>query len=1030
MKIKLKIYILLVLFLSSFSAFTQEIGAVWVTIDDISILKSQKSNKEILKYNSVQLQKIITSYNIDKIIPAFPNSKNPELLKVYEFQCKCNSSYLAQELGKFGLGISKPQEAPKYELLDQPNDYNLAFTSDYALDLINAKEAWDISKGDSTIVIAISDANFKITNQELSGKLQYVEPNLSNPNITHGTQVAITAAGKTNNGYGKSSIGWNSGLKLYSMGYNQILKASYDGAKVINMSWASGCSLNSYCQIVIDEIYKNGTILVASAGNGNTCGASDKLVYPSAYNHVISVTSIGINDNHEYISNGNTLTHQHNSTVDIAAPGYAVPAIGPNGGAGYVYGTSFAAPLVSGTIALMLEVNPCLTAEQVETILKETSTNIDTKNPNYVGIIGAGRLNAGEALKKVKQLKKISLSYAEKDYSCQTETRNITLLADGGISPYTFYINNVPCSNSLDSIADGTYTITLKDSVGCKTDSLITIGNSNKSVVNYDYTGNVIINSPSFNFNDLNGDGLIKIKGSITITEGTSFEISGKRIEFAYNKGQFLGINIEKNAELNIIKNTSIKGLSSCPTKWDGINISPGTAGIKGGKLNLDYVNIYDAKTGVNTQPNDTTLKGLNYGTLSITNSVFTSNSIGVNLLSNQNTVDSNLIQKTIFLNIDTTLINPIHVQLTNTSNIAFLKNRFFGNLLTHNNKGTAIKSQNSNLFFSENLDNDLLSLSSNGNEFYNLNLGIKTNHTDFKIHDIEIVGSYFSNVNEAISLDKYCNGMINHNEIDVPIGNTNTKNYGISISLNSSLIITDNLFTTTNHSPTNQFGVIMNNSDTNKIDIYGNDFTGNFTVANLFVGNNLKTFVDCNKYSGNNEHHWLVQSGKLGDQSGTDVNGQFLIYKNEFNKCIENNTEIELELNSTGFIYQSKEVYMPTKTAPEVVKKVIIKNGEDNQCRNYFDPTPPIKIIEEEIIEAGASIFPNPTNEITHISWHETDIDEISIYNMNGKLEKTAIVSGTNGTFEINNLTNGVYLVKLAFQGNVFKTEKLVVER
>ena len=1027
----MKLYLLFIFLITSFCSFSQGNGAVWATVEDITLLKIQKTNTEKVRYTSSKIQKVVDLFKINKIIPAFPNSKDTILLKVYEFQCDCNSSYLSQALDQFGEGISKPEEAPQYELLNQPNDYNLAFATDYALDLINAKGAWEISKGDSSIVIAISDANFKITNQELVGKIQYIEPNLTNPNIAHGTQVAITAAGKTDNNYGKSSIGWNSGLKLYSMGYNQILQASYDGAKVINMSWASGCSLNSYCQTVIDEIYKNGTILVASAGNGNTCGTPDRLVYPSAYNHVISVTSIGSNDNHEYLSNGTVFSHQHNATVDISAPGYGIPVIGPNGGANCVYGTSFAAPYVTGTIALMLEVNPCLTSEQIETILKESSTNIDDKNPSYIGLLGAGRLNAGEALRRTKLLKKLSLSVIDKDYSCQTETRKLTLAADGGIAPYSFSINNITCSTSLDSISDGIYTITLKDSLGCKTDTLVTIGDINKASVNYDFTGNVIINSPSFNLVDKNGDGIIKVKGNITIKEGTNFEISGKRVEFAYDKGKFIGITIERNAELSINKNSIIKGLSTCPTKWDGIILSPGINGTKAAKLHLDYVNMYDAKTGVSTLPIDTTVKGLNYGTFSITNSVFTNNLIGVNLFSNNITTDSNFIEKTIFLTLDSTIINPIHIQLTNASNSVFLKNRFFGNLeVTPNNKGTAIQSKNSNLYFSESKGEDLLSLSSNGNEFYNLSYGIKTNNTDSNEHTIKILGSYFSNVNEAILLDSFSIGMINHNEIDVPIGSFSKKNYGISISSNSSLVITDNIFTTSNLSPNNQFGVIMTNTDTNKMDVYRNDFTGNFTAANLFVGNNLKTFIDCNKYSGKSEHHWLIQSGKLGDQSGTDVNGQFLIYKNEFNNCIDDKSEIELELNSTGFVYQSKEVFMPTRTALEVVKKVILKNGEDNQCRNFYDNTPPIKTVEEEIVEAGASIFPNPTTEISHVKWHETDLDEISIYNMFGKLEKTAIVSGENGIFEINNLTNGIYLVKLAYKGIVFKTEKLVVER
>ena len=1032
-KIQLKTYLFLVILLTAFCSFSQNKGAVWATIEDISILKKTNNNKnENSRFQNSLIQKISTLYKITSIVPAFPNSENSELKKVYEFQCDCNQAYLSQFLEKFGNGISKPQEAPNFELLEEPNDYNLSFVKDYALDLINAKDAWGISKGDSNIVIGISDANFKASNQELAGKIQYIDPLLNNPDVTHGTEVAITAAGKTNNNYGKSSIGYNSGLKLYGMGYNQILQASQDGVKVINMSWASGCSFNSYCQQVIDEIYKNGTILVASAGNGNTCGTPDRLVYPSAYNHVISVTSIGINDNHEYKNgSGVTMTHQHNSTVDISAPGYAIPVIGPNGGANYVYGTSFAAPLVTGTIALMLEVNPCLTAEQIEKILKESSTNIDDKNPTYIGIIGAGRLNAGEALRRVKMLKNLNLNISETNYSCQTETRKVTLAANGGTAPYSYSINNTACNSVLDSIKDGTYVITLKDSIGCKTDTTITIGNINKISSNFDYIGTVLINSPTFDFSDKNGDGIIKVKGNIVIGNGTNYEILSKRIEFGYNKGEFLGITVEKNASLSILKNSSLKGLSTCPTEWNGINIEPGNNEENAGQLKLDYVNIYNSKIAINTEPIDSINDTIKCGTFTISNSVFTNNKIGINLFSNKNTTDSSYIQKTIFLNDDSTNINPIHISVTNANTFALLKNRFFGNLkIPQENKGIAINSKNSNVYLAENLNKDLFSITPNGNEFYNLSIGIKTSHSDEKTHSIQILSSYFSNVNEAIILDKYSNGMINHNEIDVPIGKVATKSFGVSVNSNSSIVVTDNLFTTTNLSPYYQYGVIMKNSDTNKMDVYRNDFTGNFTVANLFEGNNLKTFVDCNTYSGKNENHWFVQDGKLGDQSGMDVNGQFLIYKNEFNKCIDDNPEIALDLNSTGFIYQSKEVYMPTKTAPEIVKHIILKNAEDNQCRNFYDPTPPIKTIDEELKEAGASIYPNPTSEISHVNWHETDIDEISIYNMTGKLEKTAIVSGTNGSFEINNLVNGVYLIKLSFKGLVFKTEKLVVER
>jgi hypothetical protein len=1028
----LKFYLFFTFSVIHLCLFSQENGAVWANIEDISILKQTKRKTEEAKYNSPQLQKIVTLYKITKIIPAFPNSKDPILKNVFEFQCNCNSAYLSQALGKFGEGISKPEEAPKFEFLTQPNDYNLAFANDYSLDLINAKEAWDITKGDSTVVIAISDANFKIENLELAGKVQYLEPNIANPNIAHGTQVAITAAGRTDNNYGKSSIGWNSGLTLYSTGYDQILKASNDGAKIINMSWASGCVFNSYCQSVIDEIYQNGTILVASAGNGNTCGTADQLVYPSAFNHVISVTSIGSDDNHEYLSSGILTSHQHNSTVDISAPGYAIPVIGPNGGAKYVYGTSFAAPLVSGTIALMLAVNPCLTFEQVEQILKETSTNIDAENPNYIGLIGAGRLNAGEALKRVNDMKKLSLTVSEQSYSCQTETRKVSLFAEGGFSPYTYSINNTTCNSTLDSISDGTYTIALIDSVGCIKDTVITIGDLNQKKVNYDYSGNISVNSPSFDLSDQNGDGIIKIKGNISISEGVNYEISDKHIEFGYNNGQFLGIKVEQDATLKIDKNSILKGLCSCPTIWDGIIVAPGYNGINSGSLSLDSTNIYDAKIAVNNEPSDTTIKNnLTYGKVSISNSVFTKNKVGINLSSSNNSLDTNLIVNSIFIFDDSTFIDPVHINISNVDNLHLLKNRFFGTLLlNYENKGTAVRSSNSNVYISEKLHEDVFSLSTEGNEFYNLLSGIITNNTDKHPHTIEILSNYFANVNHAIILDNYSTGLINHNEINVPAGKINSDNYGISLESTGSIVITDNVFTTSNQLPFNQFGILMNNCDTNEIQIYRNEFSGNFTVANLIQGNNLNTFINCNKYTGNNEHHWSIKSGKLNNQNGTDINGQYLIYKNEFNKCINNNLEIELDINSPGFVYQSKEVYMPINFDSKITKNIIIKNAGDNQCRNYFDTSPLIKTIDEEILKSVVSIFPNPTNEFSYVDWKETDIDEISIYSMSGKLEKTAVVSGENGLFEIKNLVSGIYLVKLSFNGSLFKTEKLVVER
>lgn len=374
-------------------------GQVWATIKDnaiIPIIKGETLNSTDLNFN-----KVIQSMNIVAVKKAFPASKSELLQNVYEITCKCDQTDLYAELVNNVKSLSSIEFAPKYESLSVPNDYSLNFSSDYALDLIGAEKAWETTQGNEAIRIAISDLNFESNHEELVGKITYYD-STNKTSTAHGTAVAILAAGNTNNGIGKSAIGYNSSLALYKLGYNELLAASYSGIKVINVSWTSGCSFSNYTQTVINEIYNNGTFIIAAAGNGVTCGGPDSLVYPAAYDHVFSVTSIGPKDNHEQVIGWPSTTHQHNATVDLSAPGYLVAISSKNGVYTLGTGTSYAAPMVAGTVALLYAVNPCLTPNEIETILKKSSDNIDAVNPNYNGLIGVGRLNAARAVSMAK----------------------------------------------------------------------------------------------------------------------------------------------------------------------------------------------------------------------------------------------------------------------------------------------------------------------------------------------------------------------------------------------------------------------------------------------------------------------------------------------------------------------------------------------------------------------------------------------------------------------------------------------------
>lgn len=383
---------------------------IMVQVPNPEILPTSGDGK--LRSNSIEFQELIDIYSITQVEQTFPSSRKASLQNVYSFYCDCNEIDLLADLAKQHTLFVNPELIPEIISLSEPNDYNAVFSTDYALDLIQAKGAWAVTTGNPAVEIGITDSNYDLNHQELIGKYTFVQAGLNNPNIDHGTAVAITAAGNTNNGVGKSSIGYNTSLRLYGMSYNNLLQASYDGAKVINASWAGGCMYSDYYQQLIDEVIENGSVIVAAAGNGGTCGGSSQLVYPASYYGVISVSSVGPNDNHERIPGDPTSTHQQNQHVDLTAPGYDVPLSIQNNQYITGNGTSFASPFVAGTVGLMFAVNPSLNHCEVEYLLKSNATNIDSLNPSYAGKIGAGRLNAQKTLEKTVNFKPLQIDHS------------------------------------------------------------------------------------------------------------------------------------------------------------------------------------------------------------------------------------------------------------------------------------------------------------------------------------------------------------------------------------------------------------------------------------------------------------------------------------------------------------------------------------------------------------------------------------------------------------------------------------------
>jgi subtilisin family serine protease len=454
--------------LTSFFGMSQE-GVVWTRIPNAAQLNIQSIEGSV-RTNSQVFNQLISEFSISAVYPAASNSKNPELQELFQLECNCDEQDLLVAVSENHQLFLNPEIGPHYEMLSQPNDLTLMFPSDWALDKINALGAWGITRGKSSVQIAISDAGFEYSHPDIAPKVTYTSTSIGTSNVAHGTAVAICAAGATDNGVGKSSIGYNSSLQLYGMNYNALLEATYQGAHIINASWASGCFFSTYAQDIIDEIYHNGSIIVAAAGNGATCSSSHMdLVYPAAFDHVISVSSIGEDNSHERIAGDSLSTHQHNAMVDICAPGYNVALSGASNWYTYGSGTSFASPIVSGTVALMLAVNPCLTFEDVDAILKASAdSSVLTLNPQYAWGLGAGGLNAFAAVQAALDFNTIQADY-QQELNCASGFVTAEIFNVGGTAPYT--VNwSTGVSDEFENIFDvaGSYAVELIDANGCR----------------------------------------------------------------------------------------------------------------------------------------------------------------------------------------------------------------------------------------------------------------------------------------------------------------------------------------------------------------------------------------------------------------------------------------------------------------------------------------------------------------------------------------------------------------------------------
>ncbi len=276
------------------------------------------------------------------------------------------------------------------------------------LPLVGMPSAWDVSVGNPAVEVAVLDTGIDLNNPDFQGRIvdQYSVLDESSAAASvqdrfgHGTGVAGVALASGNNGYGMAGVAWNVKImpvKLSDQGsfstaseIEAIVYAVTHGARVINIS-AGDTDFSREEQEAVTYALSRRVTIVAASGNWPPPNSSSPVDYPSGFHGVISVGASDESDRVGHFS-------QTGWELDLVAPGVDILSYDLGSAIRSWGGTSFASPLVAGTAALMLSVDPSLTPDRLQKLLQDTT--VDLGPLGFDEASGFGRLDAGAAVQQ------------------------------------------------------------------------------------------------------------------------------------------------------------------------------------------------------------------------------------------------------------------------------------------------------------------------------------------------------------------------------------------------------------------------------------------------------------------------------------------------------------------------------------------------------------------------------------------------------------------------------------------------------
>ncbi|HRX86283.1 MAG TPA: S8 family serine peptidase [Phycisphaerae bacterium] len=278
------------------------------------------------------------------------------------------------------------------------------FADQAPLEVIGLPDAWEISTGSDSVLVAVLDTGVyaghaDLAGRTLAGRNTFDRSADSSDVFGHGTLVAGVLGAASDNGTGVAGVDWESQILAVRVANaagrassaaiaSGIVWAVNRGARVINVSFAP-LQADGLVLRAARHAYASGALVFISAGNDgkySTARGSREAVF------------VGATDDSDALAGFSST----GPFVDLTAPGVAIWSTTHEGDYRAVSGTSFASPIAAGVAALVWSARPELRPVTVERLLRDTAVDLGAagRDDTY----GAGRVDAAAALAAARDI--------------------------------------------------------------------------------------------------------------------------------------------------------------------------------------------------------------------------------------------------------------------------------------------------------------------------------------------------------------------------------------------------------------------------------------------------------------------------------------------------------------------------------------------------------------------------------------------------------------------------------------------------